>query len=197
MHTTGSRTLHAGEPVLLSRAERMMRTADCLEKAAATSDESVRQSLLDEVVVMNMPVARSIARRFQNKGISAEDLDQVAYLALTRAAGQYDVSYDRDFLSYCVPTIRGELKKYFRDSGWIVRPPRRIQELQRRINAASEHLSQRLGRAPRPSELAKELDEDLEEVIEALTTEGCFVPTSLDRPVGDDTTWRSPGTLSA
>ena len=187
MHRSTSHTtpITTGAPVLLSRAERMTRTAQCLEEAA-TKDEPTRQALIDEVVVLNMPVARSIAHRFQNKGISDDDLDQVAYLALTRAAQQYDGAYDRDFLSYCVPTIRGELKKYFRDAGWTVRPPRRVQELQGLIASAAEELAQTLGRAPRPSELAQELDEDVDRVIEALTTDGCFAPTSLDRPVTDD-----------
>ena len=187
MHRSTSHTtpITTGAPVLLSRAERMTRTAQCLEEAA-TKDEPTRQALIDEVVVLNMPVARSIAHRFQNKGISDDDLDQVAYLALTRAAQQYDGAYDRDFLSYCVPTIRGELKKYFRDAGWTVRPPRRVQELQGLIASAAEELAQTLGSAPRPSELAQELDEDVDRVIEALTTDGCFAPTSLDRPVTDD-----------
>lgn len=187
MQTSRPKTSTTSEPVLLSRAERMRRTADCLARAAEADDDGIRQSLLDEVVVLNMPVARSIAHRFQNKGISGDDLDQVAYLALTRAARRYDAGYERDFLSYCVPTIRGELKKHFRDSGWTVRPPRRVQELQARLTAANEELSQSLGRAPRPSEVADELGEDIEHVIEALTSDGCFLPTSLDRPVTDDT----------
>ncbi|MGN6130291.1 MAG: sigma-70 family RNA polymerase sigma factor, partial [Nocardioidaceae bacterium] len=85
-----------------------------------------------------------------------------------------------------VPTVSGEVKRYFRDFGWTVRPPRRVQELQSQIAAASNDLSQRLGRSPRPSEIAEELDLDMEAVIEALAADGAFTPTSLDLPVGED-----------
>jgi len=89
-----------------------------------------------------------------------------------------------------VPTIRGELKKHFRDQGWMVRPPRRVQEAQARITRAEGSLSQELGRAVRPTELADHLGLELDDVIEALAADGCFSPSSLDRPVspsGDTT----------
>ena len=82
-----------------------------------------------------------------------------------------------------MPTVRGEIKKYFRDRGWTVRPPRRIQELQGRIERAQGALAQRLGRSPRPSEIAEELDADLGDVVEAMSADGCFTPSSLDKPV--------------
>jgi RNA polymerase sigma-B factor len=85
-----------------------------------------------------------------------------------------------------VPTIRGELRKHFRDHGWMIRPPRRIQELQARINAAEAELSYQLGRSPKPKEIADHLDECTESVIEALASDGCFVPASLDHPAGGD-----------
>lgn len=170
----------------LERAARSRSTADLLARAAACTDLHERADLLDRVVVLNMPVARSVARRYHYKGVASDDLDQVAFLALTRAARQFDASLQHDFLSYAVPTIRGELKKHFRDHGWSVRPPRRIQELQARIIRARGELTQQLGRSPRPSDLAAHLEEDLEAVHEALATDGCFAPTSLDLPVGDD-----------
>ena len=89
-----------------------------------------------------------------------------------------------DFLSYAVPTIRGELRKHFRDHGWMIRPPRRIQELQARISVAESELSNKLGRSPQPAEIADHLDEPVESVIEALASDGCFVPASLDHPTG-------------
>ena len=110
----------------------------------------------------------------------------MAALALTKAARGYDVTTGHDFLSYAVPTIRGELRKHFRDHGWMIRPPRRIQELQARINAAESELSNRLGRSPQPAEIADHLDECTESVIEALASDGCFVPASLDHPAGVD-----------
>ena len=88
----------------------------------------------------------------------------------------------QDFLSYAVPTIRGEVKKYFRDLGWTVRPPRRIQEIQAQITRAEGELLQRNGRSPRPSEIAEHLGADVDDVVEAMSAEGCFAPASLDRP---------------
>jgi RNA polymerase sigma-B factor len=174
-------------PTVSARQERSDRTAELLERACTTPCPEERERLLESVVVLNMGVARAVARRFRNKGVPNEDLEQVAFLALTRAARHFDQSLRHDFLSYAVPTIRGELKKHFRDHGWTVRPPRRIQDLQGRIMSARAVLTQRLGRSPRPSEIASELDEDLDQVLEALSTDGCFAPASLDRPVGEDT----------
>jgi RNA polymerase sigma-B factor len=168
-----------------SRAERAERTADLLDRASHASEDE-RARLLDEVVVINMGVANAIASRYRSRGISTDDLHQVAYLALVKATHGYDASSGHNFLSYCVPTIRGELKRHFRDQGWTVRPPRRIQELQARISTAEAELSFVLGRSPRPSEIAAHLDADLEEVTEALATDGCFTPASLDKPVGTD-----------
>jgi RNA polymerase sigma-B factor len=163
----------------------MARTSECLERAAKARSRRDRQEFLDEVVELNMPVARSVAQRYRRRGISDEDLEQVAYLALVRAAAQFDPAFDRDFLSYAVPTIRGELRKHFRDAGWTVRPPRRVQELQQRIAGVRAALEQELCRSPRPSELAAHLDEDVDDIIEALSTDGCFTPASLDRPLLD------------
>jgi RNA polymerase sigma-B factor len=84
-----------------------------------------------------------------------------------------------------MPTIKGELRRHFRDAGWMVRPPRRIQELQARLWAAEAELTQSLQRSPTPSEIAAHLEVDVEEVIEALGVDGCFVPSSLDAPLGD------------
>ncbi len=169
-----------------ARGRRLQLTAELLSRAAETSDALERQRLLDEAVVLNLCVASSIAGRYRNRGIPEEDLEQVAHLALVKAARRYDPSAGHDFLSYAVPTIRGEVKRHFRDHGWSVRPPRRVQELQARISAAEGELTAGLGRSPRPSEIAAHLDESVDAVSEALATDGCFTPTSLDRPVGED-----------
>ena len=168
------------------RAERADRTEDLLRAAAETSDELEHRRLLHEVVVLNMGVANALAARYRSRGIAEEDLKQVAYLALVKAAQGFDYASGNDFLSYSVPTIRGEIKRHFRDCGWAVRPPRRIQELQARIATADTDLSFTLGRSPRPSEIAAYLDESLEDVTEALASDGCFSPTSLDRPVNEE-----------
>jgi RNA polymerase sigma-B factor len=170
----------------LTAAERQEQTQVLLDHACATTDTDERERLLERVVVLNMCVARTLAARHAGKGIPRDDLEQVSYLALTRAARNYDPATRADFLSYAVPTIRGELKKHFRDHGWTVRPPRRIQEVQTRAIVERAGLTQRLGRDPSVGEIAEAVGEEVGVVREALSADGCFQPTSLDRPVGDD-----------
>jgi RNA polymerase sigma-B factor len=164
--------------------KRSARTYELFTLCAATDDPSERQGLLDAVIELHLDLAHSEASRYRSRGIALDDLRQVAALALTKAARGYDVTSGHEFLSYAVPTIRGELRKHFRDHGWMIRPPRRIQELQARINVADTELSHRLGRAPRPAEIAEHLQVCPDLVVEALASDGCFVPTSLDHPAG-------------
>ena len=171
-----------------ARQQRSDHTHELFVQAAETDSPEERQQLLEAVIVQYVDLAHAEASRYRSRGVPLDDLRQVAALALTKAARGYDVSTGHDFLSYAVPTIRGELRKYFRDHGWMIRPPRRIQELQARINAAENELSYRLGRSPQPSEIAQHLDESTEAVIEALASDGCFVPASLDHPTGSDGT---------
>jgi RNA polymerase sigma-B factor len=161
-------------------------TARLLVRIAGTTDELERQRLRDEVVVLNMGVARAIAARYRDRGIGRDDLVQAAYVGLVKAVAGFDPSFERDFLSYAVPTVAGEVKRYFRDFGWTVRPPRRVQELQAQISRASGELSQSLRRSPTPREVAEFLCVEVDAVIEALAADGCFTPASLDVPVGED-----------
>jgi RNA polymerase sigma-B factor len=172
----------------LDRATRSRRTADLLAEADGCADPARRDALLDEVIVINRGVAESVASRFRNRGVALEDLHQVAYLGLTRAVHRYDPSQAEDLLTYAVPTIRGELQRYFRDHGWAVRPSRRVQELQWRINQAIDRLSQRNGREPDTEELCAHLELSYAEYAEAVAAFGCFQPTSLDRPAAADST---------
>ena len=173
---------HAYQPAL-TRGQRRERTARALAASGTTLSDSRREELLDYVVRINMGVARSVASRYVNRGIEEDDLVQVAYAALTRAARDFDPSRHEDFLSYAVPTIRGELKKHFRDYGWTVRPPRRVQETQARITRAESELVQQYGRPPTPEETAQHLGAEVPDVIEAMSADGCFAPSSLDRPL--------------
>jgi len=166
--------------------DRSARTRELFLLAQSTACADERQRLLDDVIVLHLDLAHAEAGRYRSRGIPLDDLRQVAALALTKATRGYDVTTGHDFLSYAVPTIRGELRKHFRDHGWMIRPPRRIQELQARINAAEAELSYRLGRSPNPVEIADYLEECTESVIEALASDGCFVPASLDHPAGGD-----------
>ncbi len=169
----------------LDDASRAELTDQLVAELADCTEESRRHALTNELAAVNLQVAESVAARYRSRGIAAEDLEQVAYLALTKAARRFDPHAGHDFLSFCVPTIRGEVRRYFRDKGWVVRPPRRIQELQQRLGGAQSDLTTHLGRPATPEELAQHLDEDLDDVREALDGQGCFRPTSLDRPVGD------------
>lgn len=159
-------------------------TASLLAQIDA-ADERRQRALEDQIVELNMQVAIDVARRYRGRGVPHEDLEQVAYLGLVKAARRFDPERETDFLSYAVPTIRGEVRRYFRDHGWAVRPPRPVQQAQSRITAVESDLCQELGRPPRPSEIADRLDLDLDLVIEALGANGCFSPASLDATTGD------------
>jgi RNA polymerase sigma-B factor len=159
---------------------RQTKTNHLLREAQHASPPE-RQRLIDEVIVANIEVARSIARKYRNRGIATEDLEQVACVALVRAAGHFDPSKADDFLSYAVPTIRGEVRRYFRDQGWMVRPPRGIQELQ----SAIHRLSAGTGHEASDDDVAAQLGVTAREVRAARSAQGCFAPTSLDVAVRD------------
>lgn len=165
----------------LSESRRRTETARLLSRARASRGAS-RTRYEDEVIRINMTVASDVARRYHGRGIAADDLDQVAYLGLVKAVRGFDPTLGDDFLSYAVPTLRGEIRRYFRDAGWTVRPPRSVQEVQSKVSAAEAELMQRLGRTPRPSEIAVHLDVPLTLIIDALSAGGCFSPMSLDVP---------------
>jgi RNA polymerase sigma-B factor len=159
-----------------SRAEISRRLLD----QAARSEGVERQRLHDEVVILNMDVAKSIALRYRDRGEPSEDLLQVAYLGLLKAVRGFDTEFGKDFLSYAVPTISGEVKRYFRDCAWTVRPTRSVQELQAKISTASATLAQQLRRSPTPAQIADHLGVEPVQVTEAMAANGCFTPTSID-----------------
>ena len=165
-----------------SRSETTARLFTERDAAAAAG----RSALEDEIVRLNMPLARELSRRFRNRGVADDDLEQVAYLGLVKAVRGFSIDRGHDFLSFAVPTIRGEVRRHFRDLGWAVRPPRSIQETQQKIAGCEAELYQQLGRAPRPSEIAAHLDLDIEQVVDALGAQGCFAPASLDAPAGEE-----------
>jgi RNA polymerase sigma-B factor len=175
----------------VSESRRRVETAACLSRARASTGDT-RARYEDEAIRLNMGVASEVARRYHGRGIPAEDIDQVAYLGLVKAVRGFDPTVGDDFLSYAVPTLRGEIRRYFRDAGWAVRPPRSVQEVQARVTQADAELTQRLGRSPRPAEIAVHLDVPLSLVIDALSANGCFSPMSLDAPRPDGEVVESP-----
>ena len=162
------------------------------ERIAASQSEDERALLREEVVLLNRSVALAIAARYRSRSILLDDLQQVACLGLVKAVNGFEPSHEKDFLSYAVPTISGEVKRHFRDVGWTVRPPRRIQELQARIHAATDDTSDSVADAP--PEIAARLGVDVSDVVEALTCNG-FSPMSLDVPVGEPGSSASLGDL--
>jgi len=137
-------------------------------------------STMESLVHEHLPMARHLALRFRGRGVELEELEQVASLALVKAAHGFDSSRGA-FAPYAAATIRGDIKKFFRDHAWSVRPPRRIQELQAAITAATDATS-----APHDvDDLADDLDVEPEDVVEALSARGCFQSESTDRAVGD------------
>jgi RNA polymerase sigma-B factor len=136
-------------------------------------------SARDELIERFLPLARSIALRYDRKGEHIEDLMQVASMALVKAVDRFDPGRGTAFSSYAVPTIAGEIKRYFRDRSWAIRPPRDIQELVLRVDRAAERLATQLNRAPTIGELAEAVGERDELVLEAMQARGVYSAVSL------------------
>lgn len=175
----------------LGDSRRRVETARLLLRARASQGDA-KARYEDDVIRLNMSVAADVARRYHGRGIPVDDINQVAFLGLVKAVRGFDPTLGDDFLSYAVPTLRGEIRRYFRDSGWTIRPPRSVQEVQARVVGAESELTQRLGRAPRPSEIAVHLEVSLPLVIDAMAASGCFTPMSLDASRNDDEARESP-----
>ncbi|HEX5402465.1 MAG TPA: SigB/SigF/SigG family RNA polymerase sigma factor [Pseudonocardiaceae bacterium] len=157
--------------------------------------EAVRRTLRDRLVAAHLPVAEHIARRFHNRGQPDDDLRQVAAIGLIQAVDRFDPTRGSDFLAFAVPTITGEVRRFFRDTTWAVRVPRRVKELHAAITAKTAELSHDLGRAPRPSELAKALDVPIEEIQEGLAAANAYHSESLDELVSAGDSGTSVGDM--
>jgi RNA polymerase sigma-B factor len=136
----------------------------------------------DELVERFLPLARQLARRYQRGNEPLDDLVQVASIGLVKAVDRFDPERGTAFSSYAVPTILGELKRYFRDSGWAVHVPRGMQERVMTVNQAIGKLSRELGRSPSAGEIAAEIGEEIEVVLEALEAAIAYDAVSLDTP---------------
>jgi RNA polymerase sigma-B factor len=141
----------------------------------------------DEVAARMLPLARSLARRYANKGEPLDDLEQVACVGLIKAIDRFDLSREVRFATYAVPTIAGELKRHFRDRGWMMRVPRDVQELSGKIGVVRERLVHDLSRSPTVAELARATGADEERVMEALAAAEAYRTLSLDQPFQDGT----------
>ena len=150
------------------------------ELADVPDDSAKFSRQRDRIVERCLPLADHIARRFDGRGEPRDDLVQVARVGLVNAVIRFDVNAGSDFVSFAVPTIMGEVRRHFRDNSWSVKVPRRLKELHLRLGAATAELSQRLGRAPTPTELAAELDMDRDEVVEGLIAGSSYNTLSID-----------------
>jgi len=152
-----------------------------LRRFALDRDAASREALFERY----LPLARSLCRRYRRHA-EFEDLQQVASIGLLKAIERFDPAHGRAFSSFAVPTIVGELKRYFRDLGWMVRVPRDVQELSQQLNTVAEELIGELGRSPTPAELAKRAGVSREETLEALASASAHHPESLNRPALED-----------
>jgi RNA polymerase sigma-B factor len=140
----------------------------------------------DELVERFLPLARQLARRYARANEPIDDLFQVASMGLLKAIDRFDPERGNAFSTFAVPTIVGELKRYFRDTGWAVHVPRPIQERIGQVNRAVNELSRDLGRSPTPHEISDKVGHSVEEVLEALDAAKAFDAISLDMPRGSD-----------
>ena len=147
-------------------------------------DSEAREALVRRF----LPLARALARRYGRSSEPFDDLMQVASLGLLKAIDRYDPQRGHSFQAFAVPTILGEMRRYFRDCGWAVHVPRSAQERALRVRDAEHHISSERGRAPTVSQLAEYLEIDTEEVIDALQAIQSYETVSLDapRPGGDE-----------
>ncbi|CUR55899.1 RNA polymerase sigma-37 factor (sigma(B)) [metagenome] len=152
---------------------------------AAAGDDSRRRAR-DELVHLHLPLVDHCARRFRNRGEPHEDLVQVGTIGLIKAVDRFDPARGVEFSTYATPTVIGEIKRYFRDRGWSIRVPRRLQELRMQINACTGDLTQSLGRSPTAAELAERVGCSVEEILEALEANNAYSTFSLDAGSEDD-----------
>ena len=156
---------------------------------ATTRDSALR----DQLIEAHIGLAEYLARRFANRGEPLDDLVQVASLGLVKAVERFDPARGLEFTTFATPTIVGELKRHFRDKGWAVRVPRRVQELHLRITRVIDDLSNELGRSPNVDEIALRAGTTEDEGIEAIDAGSAYRSTSLDAGRSDDD--ESPGLL--
>ncbi|MGN0065190.1 MAG: RNA polymerase sigma factor SigF [Nocardioides sp.] len=155
--------------------------------------EASRAGARDDLVHLHLPLVEHAARRFRNRGEPYEDLVQVGTIGLLKAIDRFDTDRGVEFSTYATPTVIGEIKRYFRDKGWAIRVPRRLQELRMQISSATAELTQKLGRSPTPRELAEEIGCTVEEIVEGMESSNAYATLSLD--AGDDSDDGAPSML--
>jgi RNA polymerase sigma-B factor len=152
----------------------------------ASTEEEERVQLRSQLVDQYIGLVEFLARRFRNRGEPLEDLVQVGMIGLLKAIERFDLGREVEFSTYATPTVVGELKRHFRDKGWAVRVPRRLQELHLELTKTVNHLGQELGRSPTVPEIATSAGLSEESVLEGLEIAQAYNFTSLDAPLDSD-----------
>jgi RNA polymerase sigma-B factor len=156
------------------------------ELGTLAPEDPRREEIRSELVRMHLPIARGIARRYAQYGEPLEDVQQAAMLGLVKAINRYDAARGERFLAYAAPTMTGEVKRHFRDRTWLLRMPRRLQELRLAMRDARRDFLREHNRPPTVPEIAKLLDISEEEAIEVIGAFDAYRPMSLDTPVGEE-----------
>lgn len=144
-------------------------------------DEEAREQL----IVSHLNLVRFLAGKFKNRGEPLDDLMQVGTIGLIKAIDRFDPDRGLEFTTFATPTIMGEIKRHFRDKGWSVRVPRRLQELSAKVNQATDDLTRELQRAPSVAEVAERLGASVDEVLEAMESSTAYTSVPLEG-VGQD-----------
>ncbi|WP_234363636.1 RNA polymerase sigma factor SigF [Streptomyces sp. TN58] len=168
-----------------------------VELRALPDGSAEKAELRNRLVRMHLPLVEHLARRFRNRGEPLDDLTQVATIGLIKSVDRFDPDRGVEFSTYATPTVVGEIKRHFRDKGWAVRVPRRLQELRLSLTTATAELSQQHGRSPTVHELAERLGISEEEVLEGLESANAYSTLSLDVPDTDDESPAVADTLGA
>ncbi len=153
--------------------------------ADLAADDPTRQRVRDRLVEMHLPLVEYLARRFAGRGEPLDDLVQVGTIGLIKAVDRFDIERGVEFSTYATPTVVGEIKRHFRDKGWTVRVPRRLQELRASLSSATSDLTQNLGRSPTVAELAGHLKIGEEEVLEGLESANAYTAVSIEASDGE------------
>ena len=150
--------------------------------------EHDRAAAREDLIHLHLPLVEHCARRFRNRGEPFEDLVQVGTIGLIKSIDRFEAERGVEFSTYATPTIIGEIKRYFRDKGWAIRVPRRLQELRMQIVNTTAELTQELGRSPTPRELGDKIGCSVEEIIEGLESSNAYATLSLDATDDGDET---------
>jgi len=151
---------------------------------AETDDPRERDRIRERLVAGYESLVHFLARRFQNRGEPLEDIVQVGFLGLIKAIDRFDPDLGNEFTTFATPTILGEIRRYFRDKGWAIRFPRRLQELHQQVLRTNEALKNELGRQPTVPEVAERLGVQPDDVLEAMEMSSALTPLSIDATVG-------------